>query len=53
MNSIVVNNELIIVNKDYQQDSRDFSRQSYLFKKHLTQNFKQLKYGSQIKIVNH
>ena len=53
-----------IVNNDYQQDSRvlyifvtNKSFGSYQkiisFQKHLIQNFKQLKYGLQIKIVNH
>ena len=53
-----------IVNNDYQQDSRvlyifvtnkSFGSQQKIisFQKHLIQNFKQLKYGLQIKIVNH
>ena len=57
-----------IANNDYQQGSRvlytfvsnkpfdsllEISQHIVFFKKHLTQNFKTLKYGLQIKIVNH
>ena len=57
-----------IVNNDYQQDSRvsytfapnkpfssllEISPTNHIFKKHLPQNSKTLKYGLQIKIVNH
>ena len=57
-----------IVNNDYQQDSRvlytyvsnkpfgsllEISPQNHIFRKHLIQSFKPLKYGLQIKIVNH
>ena len=57
-----------IVNNDYQQDSRvlytfvpnkpfgsllEVSPKNHIFIKHLIQNMMKLKYGSQIKIVNH
>ena len=57
-----------IVNNDYQQDSRvlftfvpnkpfgsllEISPTNHIFLKYLTQNIMKLKYGSQIKIVNH
>ena len=54
-----------IVNNDYQQDSRvlytfvpnkpfgKFLQQIIFFKKHVTRNFKTLKYGLQIEIVKH
>ena len=57
-----------IVNNDYQQDSRvlytfvpnkpfgsllEISPKNLIFLKHLIQDFKILKYGLQIKIVNH
>ena len=57
-----------IVNNDYQQDSRvlytfvpnkpfgsllEISPKNLIFLKHLIQDFKILKYGLQVKIVNH
>ena len=57
-----------IINNDYQQDSivlyafapnkpfgslLETSPTNHIFLKHLTQNYKTLKYGLQIKIVNH